>query len=131
MLYAAPHEPVRREELLSVVSNLLVRAGVPLDLTEDSMVAKIMAMDSTIKRLQEEVRAERGRLSEARDAASRMSAAMKCQICVAEDNSHVAVPCGHQLCAGCSERCGARCPFCRAAIRQVVRVFSESAQEDA
>ena len=128
---AAPAlEPVRRQELLSAVSNLLVRAGVPLDLAEDSMVARIIDMDSTIKRLQEELSAERHMLSEAKDASARLGASLKCQICVAEENSHVAVPCGHQLCGACSGRCGSRCPFCRAAVRQFVRVFSEAAQAE-
>jgi hypothetical protein len=46
-----------------------------------------------------------------------------CSICVDAGKNITLVPCGHQLCLGCSSQLTI-CPFCNQAIGDRVRVYS-------
>ena len=47
-----------------------------------------------------------------------------CVICLTEQRSNIAIPCGHQcVCGVCMPRVCLRCPLCRAGVEQWVKVF--------
>ena len=46
-----------------------------------------------------------------------------CTICLTNQVSYCLVPCGHTLCGTCTRRQGTSCCFCRAAIRERVKMY--------
>ena len=51
------------------------------------------------------------------------SQAAECVVCLENEATHIAVPCGHMcLCSGCTKGL-ALCPICRTALSQTMRVF--------
>lgn len=46
-----------------------------------------------------------------------------CGICLNEPVSFAFAPCGHTFCQSCARRQGTSCPFCRANIRDRVKIF--------
>ena len=67
-----------------------------------------------------EARAENARLLA--EAETRRTS-LQCPICCANDVDAVLSPCGHALCRECAARVGHQCPFDRAAVRAVVKLF--------
>ena len=52
------------------------------------------------------------------------SQTFQCQICFDATVRSVLVPCGHMLCAACAGQIRTnKCPFCRAAVQQIVKTF--------
>jgi len=127
---AVPKDYVSRDELLQALSGLLNRAGIPTDLTSESMMTRVIDLTSTNARLQQDLQGERAQLAEAKDALARATAANKCQICVSEDSTHVMVPCGHTMCRQCISKLQRnKCPFCRTNIVSKVRFFHETDEQ--
>ena len=120
-----PHQQsVGTHEVLNALNSLLVRAGIPLAPNEQSLVAKVVELDSQNKQLQTDLSQERVALNDLRVELQQATVAYRCQICVTEAVSIVMVPCGHVTCGTCSASLrGSRCPFCRSAIQQKVQVF--------
>ena len=120
-----PHQQsVGTHEVLNALNSLLVRAGIPLAPNEQSLVAKVVELDSQNKQLQSDLSQERVALNDLRVELQQATVAYRCQICVTEAVSIVMVPCGHVTCGTCSASLrGSRCPFCRSAIQQKVQVF--------
>jgi hypothetical protein len=125
-------EPVGRSMLLGAVSSLLSRAKVPVSLEQGEMLERILELESSKKRLQNDLAQERQSLLEASNLQRRTQAAMKCQICLTNDVSHVLTPCGHTLCGPCSSQLPQqKCPYCRSRFSTAVKFFLEDVEEEA
>lgn len=49
----------------------------------------------------------------------------KCKICFTREVNTVLVPCGHNaICEQCSEMIRDKCPICRNAVSQIVKIYS-------
>jgi len=125
-------EPVGRSELLGAVSSLLSRAKVPVSLEQKEMMDRILELDAANKRLQNDLVQERQSLLEASNLQRRTQAAMKCQICLTNEVSHVLTPCGHTLCGPCSSQLPQqKCPYCRGRIQNAVKFFLQEVDDEA
>jgi len=112
------------------MESLALRAGLPVGLEQHALAAKVMDMDSNIKRAQNDLLAERAELNEARGLVTKMNAVFKCQVCLDDDFDHAFVPCGHTVCHGCIVKMeehvrfgGLKCPFCRQKVTEKVKLF--------
>ena len=96
-----------------------------MSLEEKDMMARILDLESTAKRNENELQLERTQHAETREHLSDAMNAFKCQVCLENDYDHVLVPCGHPICGTCLGHLAKprKCPFCRASSRDIVKVF--------
>lgn len=116
---------VSRSDLMNTLNGLLHRLNIPTDMQDGSLMDRIITMNETNAKLEEQLRQEVQLGMEAREQMNRMTAAMKCQICITEDVTHVMAPCGHTICLTCLQRLQRnKCPFCRTNINLKVKFFT-------
>ena len=103
-----------------------------MSLEERDLVARVLELESTAKRSENELQMERTQHSETREHLTDAMNAFKCQVCLTNDYDHVLVPCGHPICGTCMEHLAQprKCPFCRSAARSTVKVFLPEVDSD-
>jgi hypothetical protein len=123
-------QPVGQADLIDVVSSLLSRANIPIDLDSKKMLKRLMELDATNKSLETDVASERAVAESARRALASSASRLKCQICISNSVTNVIVPCGHTICESCLTSLNRRnCPFCRNPIGQSCRFYLEGTDE--
>jgi hypothetical protein len=125
---AAPNHTsaaVSRADLMNTLNGLLHRLNIPTDMQEGSLMDKLVSLNETNAKLEERLRQEVQSGIEGREQMNKMTAAIKCQICVTEEVSHVMAPCGHTICLTCLQQLPRnKCPFCRTNINLKVKFFT-------
>ena len=75
-----------------------------MNLNESNLINKIMELNSENKKLETMLNQERLTVGETRASLNKLTAVMKCPICIAHDVSHVMAPCGHTICHECLKK---------------------------
>lgn len=123
--------PIGVSDVVTALNGLLLRAGIPQDLQRQTLCTSILELREQLERTERELVEQRDEAATLRESVSATSAALKCEICVSADRSHVMVPCGHTLCAVCLNSLSRNsCPFCRKAISQRIRYYTPGMAED-
>ena len=100
-----------RADLMNTLNGLLHRLNIPTDMQEGSLMDKLVSLNETNAKLENDY-AKRCNRIEGREQMNKMTAAIKCQICVTEEVSHVMAPCGHTICLTCLQQLPRnKCPF--------------------
>jgi hypothetical protein len=118
-------------DVVGAVSDILRGMGLPeLSSGDGSGLAASVALRRELAEVRAEAAAASSALAEAQRSAARAAAdaesrrsALQCPICCAHDVDAALVPCGHAVCRECASRLLQQCPFDRAPIRGVIRLF--------
>ena len=115
-----------RADVVSTLHLLLDKLNLPIGLKEGDLVKQLIERNAEVSRLEILLQQERLMSGEATSALSKANAALKCQICVTKDVTHVMAPCGHMICIVCLQQLHRnKCPFCRKDIQSKVKMFTQ------
>ena len=122
--------PLGDADVLGSVSDVLRRVGLSLSSDQAEQLAEAISLRRQLADTQASAASAGAALREARAEAARLQAeadarraSLQCPICCSLDVDSVLVPCGHAICRGCAGRVGQQCPFDRAPVRAVVKLF--------
>lgn len=100
--YSGGFSAVSRDELMGTLNGLLHRLNIPTSLEADSLMTRVVELTAETQRLDNQLHEERSNLSDAIATVNKLSVAMRCQICLTNEVTHVLAPCGHTICGDCS-----------------------------
>jgi hypothetical protein len=86
---------------MGTLNGLLHRLNIPTSLEDDSLMTRVIELTAETKRLDNQLHEERVSLTDAMATVNRLSMAMRCQICLTNEVTHVLAPCGHTICGDC------------------------------
>ena len=73
-------------------------------MNEDMLMSRVVDLTAEAKALENQLYQERLQVTETRAQLSKLNAALKCQICLTNEVTHVMAPCGHTICLDCSDQ---------------------------
>jgi hypothetical protein len=88
---------VWKTDLTATLHSLLHRLGVPVDLSEGSVLTRLVESNAESIRLEALLGQERLLAAETRSKLERISTLVKCQICLTQDVTHVMVDITHRI----------------------------------
>ena len=67
-------------------------------------MGRVVELAAESNKLEKQLESERQEAVGTRKALNKISASLKCQICISHDVTHVMAPCGHTICLTCLDQ---------------------------
>jgi sacsin len=118
-------EDTSSRDLVDVVSSLLSRAHVPLNLDQQNLIQENLQLQTQLKTFEMNHQSLSDKNMDLLSQVEKLKQAFICQICAFQKVELILVKCGHMICGACESQLQRKsCPFCRVRYDFTVPFFN-------